>query len=236
MKNLNNLTYTFRDNNVRIEMVNNEPWFVAKDVCEVLDIKNSRDAVSRLDEDEKASVGISDGSQIRNMSVVNESGLYQLVFSSNKQEAKEFRKWVTAEVLPSIRKHGVYATEDVINKTLEDPDFMIDILTKLKEEKTRRVESEKTVAILTHVNKNYTATEVAKEIGFKSATAMNKRLNILGIQYYQNGTWILYSKYADKGYVDIKQDVLDNGKIIYHRKFTQIGREFVLKLIEKEGL
>lgn len=111
----------------------------------------------------------------------------------------------------------------------------LEILQLALDSEQRAIAAESKVAILTHVNKTYTATEVAKEMGFKSATAMNKKLHEMKVQFKQGGTWVLYSKYADQGYVDIKQDVLDNGKIIYHRKWTQIGREFLLELLKCGG-
>lgn len=90
-------------------------------------------------------------------------------------------------------------------------------------------EKTKTISILTHVNKLYTATEIAKELGFKSAIEFNKKLCEYKIQYKTNGTYILYSEHAGFGYDSIKQNVLDNGRVIYDRKWTQIGREFLLK-------
>lgn len=88
-------------------------WFVAKDVCKVLGIKNHKDAVSRLDDDEKDEVGITDPiGRVQKTLIVNESGFYSLVFQSRKPAAKKFRKWVTSEVLPSIRKFGYYSLED----------------------------------------------------------------------------------------------------------------------------
>lgn len=90
-------------------------------------------------------------------------------------------------------------------------------------------EKTKTIGILTHVNKLYTATEIAKELGFKSAIEFNKKLCEDKIQYKTNGTYILYSEYSGLGYDSIKQNVLDNGRVIYDRKWTQIGREFLLK-------
>ena len=90
-------------------------------------------------------------------------------------------------------------------------------------------EKTKTISILTHVNKLYTATEIAKELGFKSAVEFNKKLCEDKIQYKANGTYILYSQYSGFGYDSIKQEVLDNNKVIYHRKWTQIGRDFLLK-------
>lgn len=93
---------------IRSVMVNNEPYFVAKDICDILEIKNSRDAMTRLDEDEKSGVVLTDGSQNRNMTAVNEYGLYNLILASRKPEAKAFKKWITHEVIPSIRKNGGY--------------------------------------------------------------------------------------------------------------------------------
>lgn len=102
--------FTFNENNkpIRVEVVDGEPWFVAKDVCDALTIGNSRDAISRLDDDEKGVSVVATPSGDQQMNIVNESGLYNLIFQSRKPEAKKFRKWVTSEVLPSIRKTGRY--------------------------------------------------------------------------------------------------------------------------------
>ena len=102
--------FTFNENNkpIRVELVDGEPWFVAKDVCDALTIGNSRDAISRLDDDEKGVSVVATPSGEQQMNIVNESGLYNLIFQSRKPEAKKFRKWVTNEVLPSIRKTGRY--------------------------------------------------------------------------------------------------------------------------------
>ena len=93
---------------IRVQLINSEPWFVATDVCHVLGISNNRDAVSRLDDDEKATSALPTQFGVKDMWLVSESGLYSLIFQSRKPEAKKFRKWVTAEVLPSIRKKGYY--------------------------------------------------------------------------------------------------------------------------------
>jgi len=96
-----------------------EPWFVAKDVCDVLEISNSRDALQKLDDDERDCVGITDAiDRDRQTNIINESGLYNLIFRSNKTQAKVFRKWVTSEVLPTIRKQGYY----FISHRLDIPD------------------------------------------------------------------------------------------------------------------
>lgn len=105
--------------NVRIILQDNEPWFVAKDVCDCLEINNSRQALSRLDDDEKNSVILNDGTAGNpEKSIVNEYGLYSLVLSSRKPEAKEFKRWITHDVLPSLRKYGTYSLN--IPRTLPD--------------------------------------------------------------------------------------------------------------------
>lgn len=127
---------------IRIIEQNEQPWFVAKDVCEALEIKNARDALTRLEEDEKANVGLTDGSQNRKMNIVNEYGLYNLVLASRKPEAKAFKRWITHEVIPSIRKHGAYMTDDVLKQAIQSPDFLIKLATELKQEKEARQQAE----------------------------------------------------------------------------------------------
>ncbi len=107
------------DNLTTIE-IDNEIWFVANEVCRLLDIKNASDAVSRLDDDEKQTSVIPISGQNRQVNLISESGLYALIFKSNKPSAKQFRKWVTKEVIPSIRKKGSYG----INR-LETPNFIV---------------------------------------------------------------------------------------------------------------
>ena len=105
--------------NVRIILKDNEPWFIAKDVCDCLEINNSRQALSRLDDDEKNSVILNDGIPGNpEKSIVNEYGLYSLVLSSRKPEAKEFKRWITHDVIPQIRKTGQYVAD--IPRTLPD--------------------------------------------------------------------------------------------------------------------
>ncbi|QYK63072.1 hypothetical protein [Paenibacillus sp. S25] len=108
--------------------------------------------------------------------------------------AMKARNEVADEILPSIRKHGIYATDNVIDNILNNPDFGIELLTKLKEERAARVQTERKNAILMHVNKTYTATEIAKELGFKSAIALNHDLGNRKIQFRQKDTWLLYSR------------------------------------------
>lgn len=122
---------------------NGDPWFVAKDVCDILSLENSRKATADLDPDERNTVTISDGIPGNpNKTIISEPGLYKLIMRSRKPEAKEFQRWVTHEVLPSIRKHGIYATDTTIDQILADPDFGIRLLTDLKKERAKRIEAE----------------------------------------------------------------------------------------------
>lgn len=163
---------------------------------------------------------------------IPENVFYRLAMKAKNEAAEKFQAKVADEIIPSIRKHGIYATDNVINQILDNPDFGIELLTKLKEEHAARVEAERKNAILMHVNKTYTMTEIAKELGMKSAIQLNKLLAEKKIQYQVNGTWVMYSQYSDLGYEEIKHEVLDSGKVIYHRRITQMGREFILKLFE----
>lgn len=163
---------------------------------------------------------------------IPENIFYRLAMKARNEAAEKFQAKVADEIIPSIRKHGLYATDNVIDQILDNPDFGIELLTKLKEERAARVEAERKNAILMHVNKTYTMTEIAKEIGMKSAIQLNKLLAEKKIQYQVNGTWVFYSQYSDLGYEEIKQEILDSGKVIYHRRITQMGREFILKLFE----
>ena len=163
---------------------------------------------------------------------IPENIFYRLAMKARNEVAEKFQAKVADEIIPSIRKHGLYATDNVIDQILDNPDFGIELLTKLKEERAARVEAERKNAILMHVNKTYTMTEIAKEIGMKSAIQLNKLLAEKKIQYQVNGTWVFYSQYSDLGYEEIKQEILDSGKVIYHRRITQMGREFILKLLE----
>ena len=128
---------------VRTTVIDDEPYFSLNDVCRILEIKNPRDAKSRLNLD---GVGTTDGvdslGRRTDVTMINESNLYKLIFQSRKPEAERFADWVTSEVLPAIRKHGAYMTGGVIERTLTDPDYLIMLATNLKEEKAKRALAE----------------------------------------------------------------------------------------------
>jgi len=217
-------------------------YFVGKEVANVLGYEDTNRLTRRLDSDEFIHLSHSEAAPLfsgvekvnsNGLILVSESGLYSSILGSQKDEAKVFKKWVTSEVLPSIRKNGIYAMPVTIENMLSNPDFAIELLQNLKQEREARIEAQNKVAILTHVNNLYVATEIAKEIGFKSAQQLNKELEKLGVQYKVNNTYVFTSKYSGLGYESIKQEVLDSGRVVYHRKFTQLGRELILSLFQK---
>lgn len=147
---MNTEIQTFNFNSSTLRTLTDEagdPWFVAKDVCTILEISNPSDALRSLYDDEKTNLGNSYvwSEPGRRPLIISEPGLYRLVMRSRKPEAKDFQRWVTHEVLPSIRKHGIYATETTIDQILADPDFGIRLLTSLKEERAKRIEAENQV-------------------------------------------------------------------------------------------
>ena len=218
----------------RVYGTTEEPLFLAKDVEEWIEYDTSsvNKMITNVDDDEKVRKNVPTLGGIQESWFLTENGLYEVLMQSRKPIAKQFKKEVK-EILKTIRKHGIYATDNVIDNILNNPDFGIELLTKLKEERAARVEAERKNAILMHVNKTYTITEIAKELGLKSAIQLNRILAEKKIQYQVNGTWLMYSNYSDCGYEEIKQEVLDFGKGIYHRRITQMGREFILGLFEK---
>lgn len=241
---------------VRVAEIDGEPWFIAADVCRALDVKNGRDAVSRLDDDEKG-VALTDTLGGRQeMAAVSEAGLYALVLSSRKPEAKAFKRWVTHDVLPSIRKHGAYMTEEILQKTLENPDFLIGLATQLKEEREKRLAAELDKAVLgqqiaeLRPKASYydlilqcasllSVTEISKDYGM-SAKAFNALLHEAGIQYKQSGAWFLYADYQDGGYTQTKtqnycrSDGTQGAKT--HMYWTQKGRLFLYERLKAEGI
>lgn len=133
--------FEYAGNNVRTIYKSDEIWFVARDVCSVLEIGNTSDALKRLDSDEKALVSIEGFRGTAN--IINESGLYSLILGSRKVEAKKFKRWITHEVIPAIRKHGGYLTPEKVEEALNDPDTIIMLATRLKNERAERAKLEK---------------------------------------------------------------------------------------------
>lgn len=182
--------FLFNDHQVRTVVRDGEPWFVGKDVAIVLGYGNTKDALlSHIDEEDRSILQRSENATFeipnRGLTIINESGLYSLIVSSKLPTAKDFKRWVTSEVLPTIRKHGAYMDTDIIEKSLADPDFLIQLATTLKEEKQRRMEAEAKIAADEHKVDFYNA------VGSTSATLTVERFaklvtEKLGIQTGRN--------------------------------------------------
>lgn len=238
--------FNFEQNEVRTVLVNDEPYFVGKDVAEVLGYSKPRNAIStHVDEEDKQDAPIQgDLGGKQKMTIINESGLYSLILKSKLPNAKKFKRWVTSEVLPQIRKHGMYATDELLN----NPDLLIEVATKLKEERTLRLIAEQQVNELQPKADYYdrilnnkglvTVSTIAKNYGM-SAVTFNKLLHELGIQYNQSGTWLLYSKFQDKGYTHIEpfdyEDKDGNPQVKTRMKWTQKGHIFLYETLKKNN-
>ena len=238
---------------IRTLEINGEPWFVGKDVAEVLAYNEPHKAITRhVDEEDRTKYPILSNGGMQESWLINESGLYSLILSSKLPTAKQFKRWVTSEVLPSIRKHGLYATEELLN----NPDFMIQALTALKEEREKRklLETENaqqkqiigelkpradyTDRILS--NKGLvTITQIAKDYGM-SGRKMNKLLEDLHVQYKQSGQWLLYADYHDKGYTHSKTINITRKDgtpdVTMETKWTQKGRLFIYNLLKSKDI
>lgn len=141
--------FNYQNNEVRTVEMNGEPWFVLKDVCEVLGLTDTGRTAERLDPDELTRTTLVSGGQNREMFVINEAGLYNVILRSDKPEAKPFRKWVTSEVLPSIRKHGAYMTPEALQAAILNPDTLIQLCQQIKAEQDKN-------AVLTAANSQLT--------------------------------------------------------------------------------
>ena len=227
---------------VRTLIINGEPYFVGKDVAEVLGYERADNAIrNHVDDEDKLMHQISASGQNRSMYLINESGLYSLILKSKLPTAKQFKRWVTSEVLPTIRKHGVYATDEL----LDNPDFLIDALQKLKAEREQRLIAEQRVLELQPKASYYdvilqskslvSISKIAKDYGL-SGTKLNQLLNDWGIQYKQGGTWLLYQKYAPLGYTQSQTVEYNGGEgSRLHTKWTQKGRLFLHNLLTNHG-
>lgn len=242
--------FNFEGNEVRTVLINDEPYFVGKDIADVLGYLNTRDALSKhVDEVDKNSVAIHDGKKGNpNQVVINESGMYSLVLSSKLPNAKKFKRWVTNEVLPSIRKHGAYMTDEKIEEALLNPDTIISLATQLKEEREGRLIAEQQVKEFQPKVSYYdkvlsndalmTISLIAKDYGMIGA-GMNKLLHKLGVQYRQGGTWLLYAKYQRTGWTHSETTMVSRKdgteKAVLNTKWTQKGRLGLYELLKANG-
>ena len=233
-----------------------EPWFVGKDVAVALGYSNARDALAKHVDNEDKKILTSQNATLeklnipnRGLTIINESGLYSLVLSSKLPQAKVFKHWVTAEVLPSIRRHGAYATAPTIEKIIASPEFGIALLKNLQQEQNMRREAEERVrklkpladytALILACPETVSVSQVAQDYGM-SAVAFNRILNRAGIQYSVGGQWVLYAAYKDRGLVqsytfNYRHNDGTDGCRMYTR-WTQRGRLFLYNILKKIGI
>ncbi|KKF49407.1 antirepressor protein [Streptococcus phage Javan630] len=239
---------------VRTTTIAGQPYFVGKDVADILGYSNTRKAlIDHVDKEDKDDVTIRDAiGRNQTMIAINESGLYSLILSSKMPNAKKFKRWVTNEVLPAIRKHGLYATDDLI----ANPDLAIAAFTALKEEREKNKELMAAVAIgqqqIAEMKPKATYYDVvlkcrdavnisviAKDYGW-SAMRMNEHLHEKGIQFKQGDIWLLYQKYAPNGYTKTNTHIYEDSKGIQHTKvhtkWTQKGRLFIYEQLKADGI
>lgn len=242
---------------VRTLMINAAPYFVGKDVADILGYQNgSRDINRHVDEEDRRKEMLFDGNQDKETILINESGLYSLILSSKMPNAKKFKHWVTAEVLPSIRKTGGYI---VGQEQLTDAELMAKALMVAQKTIEARTEEVRSLQMLNAVQQQQIAelnpkatyydlvlqcpdlisvTEIAKDYG-KSAKWLNKILSENKVQYKQRGVWLLYQKYAEKGYTSTKKEPFIDAKGIQHTKphtyWTQKGRLFLYEFLKGLG-
>jgi prophage antirepressor-like protein len=235
---------------IRVVDIAGQPWWVLKDVCEAIGIGNVTDTAKRLDSDEKAefdSIEVSSNGtkQRRKRVIISESGLYAVILRSDKPNAREFRKWVTSQVLPSIRKHGAYITDEVLRRMQNDSDFIEVLVNRLSAEKA------KTGALLDYVEETapkvryydtilrcpeaVQVTIIAKDYGM-SAVAFNKMLHMLGVQFRVGKTWLLYQKHQGFGYTVTNTYIIDGKIASMHTCFTQRGRFWLYDLLKSIGI
>lgn len=242
---------------IRSLEINGEPYFVGKDIANILGYERSDNAIrSHVEEEDKLTHQISASGQMRNMTIINESGLYSLIMSSKLPIAKKFKRWVTSDVLPQIRKHGAYLTDKKIEEVLTNPDTIIRLATDLKrereEKKKLQLENTQNRQIIGELkpkadytdkilkSKNtMTATAIAKDYGM-SAIELNKILHDLKIQYKQSGQWFLYEKYQRCGYTHSKttEYIRRDGSIgsNLNTEWTQKGRLFLYDKLKEHGI
>lgn len=208
---MNDITiFNHLGNNIRVMTdKQGEPWFVLKDICDALDLKNISDVASRLDEDGVGTTEVIDNlGRTQKTNVVIEAGLYEVIFMSRKPEAKAFKRWVTSEVLPSIRKHGMYATPATIEDMIANPDIIIQLATTLKEERAARAQAEAEVEAQRPVAALGRAIETAE--GDLTPSAFGKILS----KTHKFCRWLLDNNFAfrdGRGKIIPMQDAVNRG-------------------------
>lgn len=247
----NVLDFQFEGHDVRAIAIDGEPWFVGKDVTEALGYKNQRDAIKKQVEveDKRPNVAIYDGRQNRKMTIINESGMYSLILSSTLPSAKKFKKWVTSEVLPSIRKNGgyIYGQENMSEDELLSRALILANSRILSlESKNEQLEEEKQdVTFLSELfvgsKDRWLTTEIANYYGM-SAVKFNKLLFMIGLQDKVDGVWEVNEEYKKEGLkfmITTSKNIYENKKIVSVAKFnawTKDGVKLIYNELKEHGV
>ncbi|WLW45055.1 phage antirepressor [Limosilactobacillus fermentum] len=230
--------FDFEGSNVRTVNIDGNPYFVGKDVATILGYKNTKDALLKhVDDEDKLGSQIATSGQKREMKVINESGLYSLILSSKLPSAKKFKRWVTSEVLPAIRKTGAYQAKPKDNYPI--PATYGEALQLAATLQTKIEHDAPSLKYFHDQMRNpglMTTTEIAKDYGW-SARKLNKYLESKGVIYRQGNKWVIYQKYADKGYSQYEPFPYDNNKGVKNNlKWTQRGKKFIYDLLAEDGI
>lgn len=232
--------FNFGQQEVRTVLLNDEPYFVGKDVAEILGYERADNAVrNHVDEEDRLMHRISASGQNRNMTIINESGLYSLILKSKLPSAKKFKRWVTSEVLPAIRKTGSYS--NVPKSFAQALRLAADLEEKNQLLEQQIAEYEPKISYLDTIlssTDTVATSQIAADYGM-SAIALNKLLNKLGVQHKVSGQWLLYRKHMNQGYTKSHTSEIakaDGGvKVVMNTKWTQKGRVFIYNLLIAEG-
>ncbi|MBR3499692.1 MAG: phage antirepressor KilAC domain-containing protein [Selenomonadaceae bacterium] len=235
---------------VRVVNKNGEPLFVGKDVALALGYSNPRDALAKHVPDKFKRVSqIATPGGNQDMTLITEAGLYKLVFASKLPKAVEFSDWTCEEVIPSIRKTGVYMTTKAAEEILSNPDFIIELAQQVKAARAQ-IEVLNTQVAELQTKANYcdvvlqckelvTTSVIAKDYGY-SAKAFNKLLHELGVQFRQSDIWLLYQEYAAQGWSQTKTHIYydEDGKPHSkpHMYWTQKGRLGLYELLKAKNI
>ena len=205
--------FDFKGHQVRtLTFETGQTWWVLSDVAKVLGVQNASDLAKRLDQDERSRFNL--GRQGEGW-IVNESGLYKIVLRSDKPQAREFQRWVTHDVLPSIRRHGAYMSEDVVEHTLSDPDYLIRLANEIKKERAARAVAEQKVGelqprakaldLLADASGSYSVAEAAKMLSGAGCAMRVKDLadwlSSHGWVYRRDGNWVAAQKQVNAGHL-----------------------------------
>lgn len=231
---------------VRILEIDGQPWWVLRDVCTVLALNSPHKVAERLDEDERNQIPVIDSMGRRQQTtIINESGLYAVILRSDKPKAKAFRRWITSEVLPSIRRHGAYITEETLARMLQSSEFSSELLDRLLAEREQNAVLRKHIEALGPKARYYDlilqsrnavqVSLIAKDYGM-TAVSFNQLLHELGIQFKLGGTWLLYQPLAGKGYTCSRTYHINEERSIMHTYWTQAGRLFLYETLKENGI